>query len=318
VSQVKWGVIGDEMVKKFKFSGHQTFAFRYGWLEKGVRAVAECPTVFSEEDALVRLGVGKNMVESIRHWCLVTQMVEEDPQIKRNNGRFLLVSPIACKLLQDGGWDPFLEDDASLWLIHWLLVSNPRIGTTWQIIFSLFQRPDFTKPELMEYLASFAEKQSLEVNKGSLARDVDCFLRTYTSAKTAAKKQVAEETFDCPLQELNLMDLAPDGELYRFAIGTKPTLPNAVFGFALNQYFEKAREGRNTMSVQECLYGPGSPGQAFKLDENGLVEYIEELEKATKGRIELDETAGLKQIYRRRSLDPNKLLENYYAREDRK
>src|SRR4030042_4377335 len=131
--------------KKYKVSGHQTFAFRYGWLEKGVRAAAECPTVFAEEDALVRLGVGKNMVESIRHWCLVTQLVEEDPEVNRNNGRFLLVSPMAKRFLQNGGWDPFLEEDSSLWLIHWLLVSNPRIGTTWQIVFSLFQRPDFTK-----------------------------------------------------------------------------------------------------------------------------------------------------------------------------
>jgi len=53
---------------KYKFSGHQTFAFRYGWLEKGVRGIDECATLFSEDDALVRLGVGKNMVSSIRHW----------------------------------------------------------------------------------------------------------------------------------------------------------------------------------------------------------------------------------------------------------
>ena len=50
---------------KFKFSGHQTFAFRYGWLEKGVRGVDECPTLFSEDNALVRLGVGKNMDEKL-------------------------------------------------------------------------------------------------------------------------------------------------------------------------------------------------------------------------------------------------------------
>ena len=100
-------------VKKFKFSGHQTFAFRYGWLEKGVRAIMERPTVFSEEDALVQLGVGKNMVESIQHWCLVTQMIEEDPGGKQRTERTLRVSAIAQKLLQDGGWDPFLEDDVS-------------------------------------------------------------------------------------------------------------------------------------------------------------------------------------------------------------
>jgi len=304
--------------KKFKFSGHQTFAFRYGWLEKGVRAVVECPTAFSEEDALVRLGVGKNMVESIRHWCLLTQMLEEDPEVKRNNGRLLLVSAIGRRLLEDGAWDPFLEDDASLWLIHWLLVSNPRIGTTWEIAFSSFQRPDFTKQELLDYLGGFAEKRSFEVNKSSLSRDVDCFLRTYARARTAAKKQVAEETFDCPLQELNLINLSLDGELYRFEIGPKPTLPTAVFGFALAQYFEMALNRRNTMSVQECLYGPGSPGQAFKLDENSLIEYLEELGKDTKDGIVLDETAGLKQIYRKRALDAIELLEDYYARDDRK
>lgn len=306
------------MAKKFKFSGHQTFAFRYGWLEKGVRAVADRPTVLSEEDALVRLGVGKNMVESIRYWCLVTQMLEEDPEVKRNNGRFLRLSAIAQKLLQDGGWDPFLEDDASLWLIHWLLVSNPRIGTSWQIAFSMFQRPDFTKHELIDYLVIFAEKQSVSVKEGSLARDVDCFLRTYTPAKTPAKQAVAEETFDCPLQELNLIDLSPDGELYRFAIGAKPSLPAAVFGYALAQYFDTARAGRNTMSVQECLYGTGSPGQVFKLDENSLIEYIEDLEKTTRGRVALDETVGLKQIYRRQDLEPTKLLNIYYAMEVRK
>jgi hypothetical protein len=306
------------MKKKYKFSGHQTFAFRYGWLEKGVRAVAECPTVFSEDDALVRLGVGKNMVESIRHWCLVTQMVEENHEVKRNKERSLRVSSIASKLLQNEGWDPFLEDDASLWLIHWLLVSNSRIGTTWQIAFSLFQRPDFTKQELVGYIAAFAEKQSVDVKEGSLARDIDCFLRTYTPAKTSAKQAVAEETFDCPLQELNIIDLSPDGELYRFAIGAKPSLPSAVFGYALSQYFDNTRAGRNTMSVQECLYGPGSPGQVFKLDENSLIEYIEDLEKTTRGKIALDETAGLKQIYQRQGLEPYKLLDTYYAMEVRK
>jgi hypothetical protein len=306
------------VAKKYKFSGHQTFAFRYGWLEKGVRAVAECPTVFSEEDALVRLGVGKNMVESIRHWCLVTQLVEEDPEVKRNNGRFLTVSPIARKLLQDGGWDPFLEDDASLWLIHWLLVSNPEICTTWQIAFTLFQRPDFTKNELVGYMAAFAQKQSLKIKESSLARDVDCFVRTYTPAKTVAKQTIAEETFDCPLQELNLIHPSPDGELYRFAIGTKPTLPVAIFGFALGQYFESVRSGQSTLGVQECLYGPGSPGQAFKLDENSLIEHLEELEKLTRGKIVLDETAGVKQIYRKDSAEPTGLLDNYYATEGRK
>jgi hypothetical protein len=55
----------------------------------------------------------------------------------------------------------------------------------------------------------------------------------------------------------------------------------------------------NTFNVQECMYGTNSPGQVFKLDENSLMEYVEELENRTGGMIVLDETAGLKQVYRR-------------------
>lgn len=297
---------------RFKFSGHQTFVFRYGWLEKGVRGVAECPTIFSEEDALVRLGVGKNMVESIRHWCQVTQLVALDTGEKESSGRHLRVTEIARRLLLDGGWDPFLEDDASLWLIHWLLVSNSDVGTAWQLLFSTFHRPDFTKRELVNFVASFAQKESLKVTDTVLARDVDCLVRTYAVGPNGKKQSSPEETFDCPLLQLNLIQPSPDGEMYRFAIGPKPSLPAAIFAFALYQYFDRVRAGLNTMGVQECLYGPGSPGQAFKLDENSLIEYVEDMEDQTRGAILLDETAGLKQIYRRQAIDPIRVLNDYY------
>ena len=306
---------------KYRFSGHQTFVFRYGWLEKGVKAVAANPDIFSADDAIVQLGVGKNMVESIRHWCLATQMLEEksDPADNKNHG--LRPSPIAKQLLLKGGWDPFLENDASLWLIHWLLVSNPHIGTSWQLAFGNFHRPDFSKRELVDFVKSFAEKQSIRVGESSLARDIDCLLRTYLPVRNGARAEIAEETFDCPLQELGLIQASPDGEFFRFAIGPKPSLPAAVFVFALNEYFTTNKSEQNTMSVQECLYGvtngPQSPGQAFKLDENSLVEYVEAIGDMTKGALVLDETAGLKQIYRRQKLDSMRLLETFYRRGER-
>jgi len=89
-------------------------------------------------------------------------------------------------------------------------------------------------------------------------------------------------------------------------------LPSVVFGFALLQYFQSLPDGRITLSVQECMYGTNSPGQVFKLDENSLMEYVEELESSTGGMIVLDETAGLKQVYRRALVDPVSLLERHY------
>ena len=159
-----------EAKRRYKFSGHQTFAFRYGWLEKGVRGLLHQPDLFSREDALVLLGVGKNMVESIRHWCSVTQLIEEAGEHRKTGSPALKVSGIGDKLLRPRGWDPFLEDDASLWLIHWLLVSNPTTGTTWQIAFSSFQRGDFTKRELLDYVVAFAEKHGATVNGAPVTR----------------------------------------------------------------------------------------------------------------------------------------------------
>lgn len=298
--------------RRFKFSGHQTFAFRYGWIEKGICGLLEHGDLFSRSDALVLLGVGKNMVSSIRHWCELTQLIEEDKDSGKRGGAALRVSDIGRRLLDKDGWDPFLEDDASLWLIHWLLVTNPSIVTTWQIAFSFMQRPDFSRIELLDYMGIYAERNGVKVNEGSLSRDIDCFLRTYATSQAKNNREVMEDGFDCPLQELGLLQSSPDDELYRFSIGMKPTLPSAIFGYALLQYFDTARQGMNTMSVQECLYGAGSPGQAFKLDENALIAYIEEVGSLSKGKIAMDETAGLKQIYRRKEMDPVKLLGQYY------
>ena len=296
--------------KKYRFSGHQTFVFRHGWLEKGVRAVDGCPNIFLQDDALVRLGVGKNMVDSIKHWCLVCQMIEE----YREDGKpACRPTPIGRKLLLD--WDPFLEDDASLWLIHWLLTTNPRIGTTWQLLFGEFFRPDFSKRELAEYIMSVSAKRSLGVQGSSLTRDIDCFIRTYLSTSSTARQVIAEDSFDCPLLALNLLQLCPDGEMYRFNIGPKPSLPTAIFAFALNEHFDLARGVGNTLSVQECLYGAGSPGQVFKLDENSLLQYVDDMDKLTRSNVLLDDTAGLKQIYRQRPFDAIQVLDRYYHKE---
>ena len=50
-----------------KFSGHESFACRYAWLPKAYRFVVDEPATFRDaEQAMVSLGVGKNMVRSIR------------------------------------------------------------------------------------------------------------------------------------------------------------------------------------------------------------------------------------------------------------
>ena len=44
----------------YRFSGHQTFVSRYGWLVKGVDLIRRNPHGFLEDDAIVQLGVGED------------------------------------------------------------------------------------------------------------------------------------------------------------------------------------------------------------------------------------------------------------------
>jgi hypothetical protein len=48
------------------FARHETFHPRFGWLKKGFDLVKKDPNIFQKDDAPVQLGVGKNMVRSIR------------------------------------------------------------------------------------------------------------------------------------------------------------------------------------------------------------------------------------------------------------
>jgi hypothetical protein len=301
---------------KINFGGHQTFAFRHGWLEKGFRAVGDLPEVFHADDAIVQLGVGKNMVDSIRHWCFAAQLIENDAtSATRRSGAFKWTEIGRRLLSPQTGWDPYLEDDASLWIVHWLLVSNPLKRTIWRVIFAHFHKTEFTRAELLDFLKSFLQRQEIEVSGSTLTRDLDCFLKTYVASSAAL--EFTEENFDCPLADLGLIRSRTERDTFQFDVGAKYSLPPAVFYFAFDHFFESTRSGRQSMSIQECLYGPGSPGQVFKLDENALLEHLEALAVITEGALLLDETAGLKQIYRKRPMAPFRILEKHYQRKGR-
>ncbi len=106
--------------KKYRMSGHETFPCRYAWLPKAYRAVMDSAQAFvDEERAMVRLGVGKNMVRAIRFWVQATGVAR--PSLKGG----LCITEFGRALLSPkDGLDPFLEDRRTLWLLHWKLAGH--------------------------------------------------------------------------------------------------------------------------------------------------------------------------------------------------
>lgn len=297
-------------ITQHSFSGHETFALRSTWLKKGFDAVRRDTAAFSQPDALVHMGVGKNMVKSIRHWGLAAKMLEEEPG---SRGRYLRPTKLANSLFDDrSGWDRYLEDSATLWLIHWQLAATARKATTWYWLFNHFPSPEFTCDAVVRSLLRLAaEKNWPRLTEASLRRDVDCCLRTYNADRRTARA-VLEDSLDCPLSDLGLVRNGAEKNTYVLTRERRPTLPAHVFAYALSEYLDERGDVGSAIPLDELMHHPGAPGRVFRTTEDQLLELVEQLVDVTHNALTYDETAGLKQVRVRRQLKPMKLLERYY------
>lgn len=285
------------------FARHETFHPRFGWLKKGFDQAKKNPAVFLAEDATVQLGVGKNMVRSIRYWCSAFKLLEGDEPTEFGE-----------RLLGKKGWDCYLEDPASLWLLHWKLLENPCLATTWQTLFNRVNPVEFTEEDLLE---TMQQAHPGSVALSSFKKDVNCFLRMYAGQSRSKKSLVSEESLDCPFVDLGLIRCIGDHRVrrsYRFHLGHQSNLPPEFVIYAALQYAVQTNETARTIPLSRLLYDPGSPGQVFKLTESALGAAIEGVSKLDE-RISLEDAAGKLQL-RFQVSDPlgfaEALLDQYY------
>ena len=127
-----------------------------------------------------------------------------------------------------------------------------------------------------------------------------------------------EDSLDSPLAELGLIQEIEGGRVYAFNRGEHPSLPLAVFAYALLDYWQTAAAHREALSFDELAFRPGSPGRVFKLSENAVSDYLESIEAFTDRALGYDVTAGLRQVYRRQEVEPLDLLQRLPAARRRK
>jgi len=268
------------------FARHETFHPRFGWLKKGYDLAIEDPGIFLRDDAPVLLGVGKNMVRSIRYWCSACKVLtEENRQSKPTT--------FGQQLLDDDGWDPFLENPASLWLLHWNLLKDPCTATAWAYTFGQFQALEFAQETLLDELKEYASSLGGRIAESSLKKDISCILRMY--AEQESKKGPTEDSIDCPFTELRLLFSAGDGRRYEFQVGPKETLPSEIIVAACLEFASISQNLSSTMGISRLAHMLGSPGRVFKLPESAIAEAIEQITDSQKNLF-ISDSAGLQQL----------------------
>lgn len=295
------------------FSGHETFVLRSNWLKKAYDLLGDHPDLFSLDDAFVRLGVGKNMAQSIRHWGRVCNVFE------RQEGGGYQPTWLGRALLADDGWDPFLVTPTSRWLLHWQIAARPEAAFTWYYTFNLLRRGEFSPDQLAQQIVqAVAELDGRPPSAATIERDIDCMLRCYLRPNAAQLAQAAEDALHCPLHELDLIQQLPGQNAYRLVSGARPDLPDELVAFAALQ---QARAlGRATVAFNELAYGERSPGRIFRLDEDALLSRLLRFETVTRGRAAYSETAGIRQVAWRTLEDETldrELLDAAFAQERR-
>lgn len=292
---------------KPQFSGHETFPLRYGWLKKAFDAVSESgdllenKSIFLSDDAIARFGVGKNMVASMRYWATVAGIMADASQPNRID-----ITPLGSKIFGADGLDPYMENPATLWLVHWQLCGRPD-RTTWYWTFSHFPAQTFDREHLVKGLMSIAgERNWARVSGATVKRDVECFVRTY-AARPPSGKTSHEDALESPLTELGLIRAVGKKDGFRLVRGAKTSLGGGVFTFALIDFWSRFTKA-NTLSFEAVAHEPGSPGRVFLLDENDLADRLSDIDNITNGAIRWSETAGLKQLIRQKGIEPEAAL----------
>jgi hypothetical protein len=285
---------------KYLFSGHDSFQCRQLWLKKGYDFVKEGKS-FNDEDAVVQLGVGKNMVSSIRFWLKAFNIID-------NKDR---PTNFGTRLFDDeNGYDPFLEDESSLWLLHYHLVQSG-FSSIYSIIFNEFRKEKlfFNKENFSNYIKRIGEiNPELSFNENTVAKDFIVFTNIY---KNDSESKDIEDSFSGILSEIELLKTMGKGKEEQFQIenAERDNLPAAVVLFAI---LDNTNYG-NSISLNSLEFDMNSPGSIFALNRSGLLNKISEIVSEFK-EITFTDQAGIKELQFKKKSDAYNILDAYYGK----
>ncbi|EII2378423.1 DUF4007 family protein [Vibrio cholerae] len=275
------------------FSGHETFPLRQTWLKKVVKISTNGlieKKKFSDPQQLAELGVGKNMLASMKYWALACGVIEE-----YDNAHFKLTE-FAEKVFSDDGFDPFSESVTTTWLLHWILASSGYKATSIYYVFNRLNTNKFRKNDVKEELENLISSKGKRVSLSSLSKDLDILFRSY-SLKLGGSGRYQEDFAEPVFSELGLINQDENG-VFSFNRGPKESLNNHLFVYALLSFWDALKSHSNTLSLDMITYAEGSPGRVFKLDENSVAERLLSIAELTQGKLIWSDSAGIKQILR--------------------
>ena len=280
------------MNNKVKMKRHESFSIREGWLAKGIRTIKEDSKVFSSADATDILGIGTNMVKSLKYWMTATCLIEE-------NNRSISLSKFG-ELIDK--YDPYLEDNFSWWLIHLNMILNIEDSYIYNLFFNKCTMKIFSKRDIFEQISQILNNNKLEYNENILQDEVNMIIKTYSIDE---KIDNPENNFICPLSELNLIKKVDINAYERI----KPDFRSLNY-LIVYYLMILLSEDKEYLSIDDLIKLDNSPAKLLNLDKNLINEYLDEMKKHD--LIIINRTAGLNMIYFNKKLSIDEIMREHF------
>lgn len=286
------------MTNHLSFSGHETFACKTLWLKKGYDFVVNGGD-FNAVSAVSDLGVGKNMVSSIRFWLKAFGITENDrPTL------------LGDKIFDDNGWDPYCEDITTLWLLHYSIVSVG-IASIYNLAFTGLKRNkiEFTKTDLSNYIEMVCRQKSQlnAYNERTVNKDIGVFLQNYAyPVKAKSVEDYSNLFLNLELIHNTETKITANGTaeyLYQFDFKSLENINPSVVLYALLDYSDKDVVLSNDKISDLALI--------FCLSENDFKTMLRNISKQCPGIVTYSDNSGIINVGVNKDVDKFEILDYY-------
>ncbi len=290
-------------MQNLRFSGHETFICKQLWPKKGYDFITD-ENNFSDNNAVVKLGVGKNMVLSIRFWLKALGIIDANEN----------TSGFANLIFDNEGYDPFIEDIGTVWLLHYYLISEGH-ASIYSLVYNSFLKgkTEYTKNGMQNYLDRlYFDTNGSKITPKTLQSDISVFFRNYLLPDKGVKN--IEDDYSGLFYDLQLINKYSrinhediKEEYYTMNREERNFLPVEIFLYAIL----RNKDYGNSISLNELVGERNSVGNIFLLNREGIYKKVEEA-VASYDFIRFTQTAGVPILQFDEKPNPIDVLKKYY------
>ncbi|UDQ96966.1 DUF4007 family protein [Lentisphaerota bacterium WC36G] len=271
------------------FAGHESFYLRSGWLSKGIEAIKNNSEIFltsNLKDAIDNLGIGANMVKSLKYWLEFCNIIEKE---KKNTSKYNLTS--FGKNIYD--IDFYCLNKGTLWLLHYhSCVKSP----LWKVMFCEEDISYFDKEKASIITTARIKEEGTKYARKTIDSAISVFINTYLWANKTSKEE-PEDNLNSPLAELKLLQKDNNNNYCFRALNSNEIPPMLIYLIIFGSKIK-----RNSLPLDLAFK---EIRKYLKIDLNSLREILNRLENDN--YIQVDRAAGLNNIINKANLTTEKI-----------